>query len=237
MTVITLSRQIGSRGSEIAAEVARVLKLRLIDAGTINRAAQQAGVPPRALAELEHEGGQGLASSVLKALRTMPALSPGGEVSPAQAEAPSLTLPFVGLFSPTVSPLSASLEGYVRVVGLVVQGLAREGNVLVVGRGSQVLLRKHPAALHVQIVAPMPDRVKTVMVRYKLDKKAAENRVRASDRGRADYLRRYHGANWLDPTLYHLIINTGRIPVAAAVDLIVRANQAMMPPGGKISGG
>jgi hypothetical protein len=213
------------------------LNLRLIDAETINRAAQQAGVPQRALAELEHEGGQSLASRVLKALRTMPALSPGGEVSSAQAETPSLTLPFVGLFSPTVSPLSASLEGYVRVVGLVVQGLAKEGNVLVVGRGSQVLLRKHPGALHVQIVAPMPDRVKTVMVRYKLDKKMAESRVRANDRGRADYLRRYHGVNWLDPTLYHLVINTGHIPVAAAVDLIVRAYQAVMSADGKISGG
>jgi cytidylate kinase len=237
MTVITLSRQLGSHGREVADEVARVLNLRLIDAETINRAAQQAGVPQRALAELEHEGGQSLASRVLKALRTMPALSPGGEVSSAQAEAPSVTLPFVGLFSPTVSPLSASLESDVRVVGLVVQGLAKEGNVLVVGRGSQVLLKKHPGAFHVQIVAPMPDRVKTVMVRYKLDKKAAESRVRASDRGRADYLRRYHGVDWLDPTLYHLTINTGRIPVAAAVDLIVQASQAMMVPGGKTPGG
>src|SRR4030042_4900894 len=159
MTVITLSRQLGGRGREVADEVARALNLRLIDAEAINLAAQQAGVPERALAELEHEGGQSVAGRVLKALRTMPALSPGGEVSPAQAEAPSLTLPFVGLFSPTISPLSASLESYVRVVGLVVQGLAKEGDVLVVGRGSQVLLKKHPGVLHVQIVAPMSDRV------------------------------------------------------------------------------
>src|SRR4030043_494138 len=116
MTVITLSRQLGSHGREVADEVARALNLRLIDAETINRAAQQAGVPERALAEMEHEGHQNLASRVLNALRTMPALSPGGEMSPAQAEAPSLTLPFVGLFSPTVSPLSASVEGYVRLV-------------------------------------------------------------------------------------------------------------------------
>jgi cytidylate kinase len=83
----------------------------------------------------------------------------------------------------------------------------------------------------------MPNRVKTVMVLYKLDKKAAESRVRASDRGRADYLRRYHGANWLDPTLYHLVINTGRVPVATAVDLIVQAYRAVMPAGVKTSGG
>jgi len=237
MTVITLSRQLGSRGREVADEVARALNLRLVDAETINRAAQQAGVPQRALAELENESGQGLAGRVLKALRTMPALAPGGEVNPAPAEGPSLTLPFVGLFSPTVSPLSASLEGYVRIVGLVVHGLAQEGNVLIMGRGSQVLLKKQPGVLHVQIVAPMADRVKAVMVSYKLDKKVAQNRIRASDRGRADYLRRYHGVDWMEPTLYHLVVNTGRIPVPAAVDLIVRASQALMPPDDKTSGG
>ncbi len=237
MTVITLSRQLGSGGREIAGEVARALSLRLIDAETINRAAQQAGVPQRALAELEHEGGHSLAGRVLKALQTMPALAPGGEMGSAQAESPSVTLPFVGLFSPTVSPLSASLEGYVRVVGLVVKGLAKEGNVLVVGRGSQVLLKKHPGALHVQTVAPVPDRVKAVMVHYQLDKKAAESRVRASDRDRADYLRRYHGVNWMEPTLYHLIVNTGRIPLPAAVDLIVWAARSMASAGDKTSGG
>lgn len=237
MTVITLSRQLGCGGREIASAVARALNLRLIDAETINQAAQQAGVPQRALAELEHEGGQSLAGRVLKALETMPALVPGGEAGLAKAEPPNVTLPFVGLFSPTVSPLSASLEGYVRVVGLVVRGLAKEGNVLVVGRGSQVLLKKHPGALHVQIVAPVPDRVKAVMIRYQLDKKAAESRVRASDRERADYLRRYHGVNWMEPTLYHLIINTGRIPVPAAVDLIVRASQSMASVGDQVSGG
>jgi hypothetical protein len=51
--------------------------------------------------------------------------------------------------------------------------------------------------------------------------------VRASDRGRADYLRRYHGVDWLDPTLYHLVINTGWVSVATAVDLIVAAQQAL----------
>jgi hypothetical protein len=164
---------------------------------------------------------------VVKALQIMPSLSPGGDVGATYAESPGLALPFAGLFSPTAPPLSAPLEGYVRMVGLVIRGLAKEGNVLIVGRGGQVLLRKHPGAFHVQIVAPFAQRVRTVMVSEKLDKRAAESRVRANDRARADYLRRYHGVDWLDPTLYHLVINTGHVPVAAAVDLIVKAYQAV----------
>jgi len=224
MPLITLSRQIGCHGEEIAAGVAARLGLRLIDAETISRAALQAGVPSRALAEMEHEGERGLASQVLKALRTMPSptvpTEPGGRPS----EVPGVSLPFAGLFSPMAPPLSASLESQVRMVGLIIQGLAREGNVLVMGRGGQVLLRRQPRALHIQIVAPFLYRVKAVMLAERLNKRAAENRVRANDRARADYMRRYHGVDWLDPTLYHLVINRGCLSVQAAVDLVVTAH-------------
>jgi cytidylate kinase len=235
MTVITLSRQLGSSGEEIATEVAHTLGLRLIDAATINEAAQRAGVPRVALAEMEHEGERGLANQVLKALRTMPALGsgPSGPGLPASAEdtsqrgLTSITFPFIGLFSPTVPPISASLEGYVRMVGLVIRGLAHEGNVLILGRGGQVLLKNHPGALHIQTVAPRNYRVQVIAARYGLDARDSQNRVRASDRARSDYLRRYHDADWLDPTLYHLVINSGRVPVATAAELIIAAQFAL----------
>lgn len=238
MKVITFSRQLGSHGEDIAVRVARALDLRLIDAGTINQAAQRAGVPRVALAELEHEGERGLANQVLKALRTMPLLrstsssseSVADEREPTYWGFSSVTIPFTGLFSPTVPPISASLEGYVRMVGLVIRGLAHEGNVLILGRGGQVLLRDHPGALHVQTVAPFAHRVEEIMARHGLPRRDAQNRVRASDRARFDYLRRYHNADWLDPTLYHLVLNADRLTVATAIDLIVAAQKAVESP-------
>jgi hypothetical protein len=195
------------------------------------------------LAELEHEGERGLANQVLKALRTMPLLrstsssteSVAGEREPAYRSFTSVTIPFTGLFSPTVPPISASLEGYVRMVGLVIRGLAHEGNVLVLGRGGQVLLRTHPGALHVQTVAPFDHRVEEIMARHTLPKRAAQNRVRASDRARFDYLRRYHDADWLDSTLYHLVLNSDRLTVATATDLIIAAQRAIQQPVGAAS--
>jgi cytidylate kinase len=227
MTVITLSRQLGSHGEDIAIQVAQALDLRLIDAQVISQAAQRAGVPQMALAELEHEKGRGLANRVLAALRAMPSLTPTSESGPTAPHLSGLTIPFAGLFSPTVPPISASLEGYVQMVGLVIRGLAQEGNVLIVGRGGQILLKAHPAALHVQVVAPLAHRIKTLMSRKGYDQRAAQNRIRASDRARFDYVRRYHDADWLDPTLYHLVVNTGRVPVATAVEVIISAQQAL----------
>lgn len=227
MTIITLSRQLGSHGEEIATQVALAQNLRLIDAEAINLAAQKAGVPQIALAELEQDRERSLTNRVLNALQAMPNLSPLSETGSVYPDMPGVTIPFAGLFSTTVPPLSAWLEGYVRMVGLVVRGLAREGNVLLVGRGSQVLLRDHPGALHVQVVAPLAYRLDVVMKRYNLSKREAQSRIRASDRARSDYVRRYHDADWLDPTLYHLVINTAWISIPVAVDLIIETQQAL----------
>ena len=113
------------------------------------------------------------------------------------------------------------------MVDLVIRGLACEGNVLLLGRGGQVLLKDHPGALHIQTVAPLAYRVQMLMTRHALGKREAQNRVRASDRARFDYLRRYHDVDWLDPTLYHLVINTGCLPIDTAVKLIIDAQHAI----------
>ncbi len=60
MTIITLSRQIGSGGDELAVIVADHLRLRVIGRDIINQAARQAGVPEVALAEIDELGLLGL---------------------------------------------------------------------------------------------------------------------------------------------------------------------------------
>jgi hypothetical protein len=40
-------------------------------------------------------------------------------------------------------------------------------------------------------------------------------------------VRRYHDADWLDPTLYHLVINTGWMPLPIAVDLIIETQRVL----------
>lgn len=50
------------------------------------------------------------------------------------------------------------------------------------------------------------------MEREGLERREAIARVKASDQSRREYLRRYHRVEWLDPTLYDLVINTGKIP-------------------------
>jgi cytidylate kinase len=220
MAIVTLSRQMGAGGSDIAAGVAKALSLRIINREAIDRAAMEAGVPEIALHELGYEGRRGLIQRILDALKTSPAIPSGMETQRREALAP-LTRPPRGIFTPTMPLLSAAMEDYVRMVDMVLLNIATEGNVLIVGRGSQVVLREDPQALHVQIVAPLAQRKEKLMRIQGLTQAEATRRLLASDQARAEYLRRYHGVNWLDPQLYDIVLNTGRVSVNTAVQLVV----------------
>jgi len=226
MSVITVSRQMAADGGEIAAEVARNLGFRFVDREIIHRAAEEAGVPRIALQEIAYEGQRNIVERILQAVNTMPPVPRTAEAWRREAASPAAR-PFGGIFSPAVSPFAVTLTDYVRMVEMVIRDLAQEGNVVIVGRGGQVVLRDAPQALHVQIVAPFQHRVATLGEREGLEEREASSRLRASDRARTDYLRRYHRVDWMDPTLYDLVINTAKVSPPLAAELIVNTRREL----------
>jgi cytidylate kinase len=234
MAIVTLSRQLGAGGSEVAAGLAKALGLRVIDREAIDLAAMKAGVPEVALHELGYEGRRGLVQRILNALKTSPAIPSVMEMQRRDSLAP-LTMRG-GIFTPARPLLSAAMEDYVRMVGMVIKDIAGEGNVLIIGRASQMMLKGNPEALHVQVVAPLARRVEKRMRLEGLTKHEATKRILASDQARANYLRRYYGVNWLDPQLYDLVVNTGRISIQTAVQLVVLAQCQRVIPAVEVSG-
>jgi len=75
------------------------------------------------------------------------------------------------------------------------------------------------------IILSLITRLKFSGVRYK----PAAARIDASDRARAGYLRRSYDGRWDDPDLYDLILNTARLTVESAVDLLCLAAQQATP--------
>jgi len=220
MSVVTISRQMASYGCEIAAEVARILGFRFIDREIIHRAAEEAGVPKIALQEIAYEGQRNIVERILRAVNAMPPVPRTAEAWRREAATP-VAQPFGGIFSPAAPPFTVTLTDYVHMMEMVIRDLAQEGNVVMVGRGGQVVLRDTPQALHVQIVASFQHRVATLVQREGIEERESLARLRASDRARRDYLRRYHQIEWLDPILYDLVINTAKISSPLAAELIV----------------
>jgi cytidylate kinase len=217
--IITLSRQLGSGGDVIAARVAAAMGLALVDREYVYRAALAAGVPGNLLQKLMYEGHSSLAAEIMDSLGGRPS-----EVTTAPKQAPP---PLLGLYAPMLPPTAVSQEEAASAVGLVIKDIANRGSVLILGQGAQVWLRGYTGACHVQVVAPLELRIKRLAEREGLSSTVARRQVQNNDRARADYLARFHNARWLDPLLYHMIINTGPTPLEAAVSLIVHAAQAI----------
>jgi cytidylate kinase len=181
MAVITLSREMGTRGDDVARLVAGRLGLRLVGRELINRAAKEAGAPEVALAEIDELGLLG------------------------------------------VKPSAAALRLYREKVVAVIQELAAAGDVLLVGRGGQVILADQPGVLHVRIIAPLDTRLALVQARCRVPAEVAAARIEASDAAQTGFLKRHFGVRGDKAHLYDLVINRAHLDVTAAVDLVCLA--------------
>ncbi|MGC8839276.1 MAG: AAA family ATPase [Anaerolineae bacterium] len=232
MAVVTLSRQMGSGGEEIARRVAEALGLQVVDRTRLQQAAEEAGVPRVAFEELTYEGQRTLVEEMLRILQAMPAIPVAPQASRQEVIGP-FRLPFGGAFAspiPPVSSIAEAMERYLEIVGMVVRDLAAAGDILFLGQGGQAILRDHPGVLHVLVVADFQDRVAAVAEELELTHREAERRVRANDRARADFLRRHYHLDWLAPQNYHLVLNTSLLGREAAVQVVVAAARAVATP-------
>ncbi|HEX2978968.1 MAG TPA: cytidylate kinase-like family protein [Anaerolineaceae bacterium] len=186
MTCISISRQMGSLGCEVANQLGDILGYRVVWRDLINQAALRAQAPEMALATIDE----------------------------------------LDLFG-----MRPSLEmriAYCHAVEQVMYELAEQGNVVIVGRAGQVILKDRPDALRVRIIAPSQLRAERIARKENLPIAAAMNQIEASDRNRRKYLRLNYQVRWDDPELYDLIINTAHYSAEAAARLIVQALDALM---------
>ncbi len=97
------------------------------------------------------------------------------------------------------------------------------GQVVIVGRGGQVLLADRRDVLHVRVIAPLEERIAYVMQREGLDRGAAQARIQLKDRDRTHFLASEHHQNAQDAHLYDLVVNTGVLDLESVVDLLALA--------------
>ena len=105
--------------------------------------------------------------------------------------------------------------------------LARDGGVVIAGRGAPLLLKEIDHAMKVRIVAPLEVRVERMMAREGLDHRSATMRVKGHDKEQAARFDHLFGVDWTLPEHYDLVVNTGRGSLDTAAELIVQA--AKMP--------
>jgi cytidylate kinase len=205
MPVITVSRQYASGGGEVAQHVAERLDTILLDRQLIYEVAQRLGLPEDIVSEHD-ERGETLIDRLVNALRVS---------YPDASSPPDLIEPVGGFYD-------LSNRAYVQVTEQVIREAARSSSAVIVGRGSQFILRNHPHALHVHIYAPFDLRVQAVMAEQSLNRQEAERVVRDFDGARARYARHFYHADWQAPEHYHILIDAGTLGRELAIDMICK---------------
>ena len=117
-------------------------------------------------------------------------------------------------------PSTQACKAYCDAIQQVMTELAREGNVVIVGRAGQIVLRDYPGVLSIRIIAPYELRAQRTAARQGITLEAARSQVEASDNHRRAYLQRVYQAQWDDPMLYDLVLNTAKFTVQEAANII-----------------
>jgi len=192
----------GSGGSDVAARVARQLGWALLDNAVVDEVADRLGVSRSEVQSLE-ERVPSLAERIASSL----ALS-----------APELAVPVDD------APMMQTAE--TRIVGVtrrVMEEAVQEGNAVLVGRGAQALLSDRGDALHVFCYAPREFLIEYAIAHRGVERAHAAQAVDRMNKQREQYVKRHWGRDWRSFSNYHLCVDTGRLGIEGAADLVVQA--------------
>ncbi len=218
MTTITISRQTGSGGNEIARRVCEISGYRAFDKHMLAQAAAQSGFSEQEVIDYSEENYKvrGFLERLFNRSAPIATLRVWEEDT-------------AGIL--TAEDLKLSEAMALRLVQKAIHSAQRAGKLVIVGRGGQAVLKDVTDVLHVRIEAPLEDRIQRVKEELRKNRQSydssidlrreAQNWIVKRDEASADYLKRFYNIDWTDPTLYHMMINTGKLSLEHAAQAIV----------------
>lgn len=202
MAVITISRQFGAGGRTLGQMLAKKLGYNFAEDEIIQSIAEAANVSPTWVETVEKEA--------------------GGRLSRAMSRMVSQSL---------VNRILKDERGYLdeRIyldyLVVIVSQIGEEGNVVILGRGSQYILNDHPDAYHILLIDELENRIKFMMENYDLSRRRAETVVANEDKRRANLYKKLGKTDYDNASLYHLVLNMGRIDLQGAVAMVCRLSE------------
>jgi cytidylate kinase len=114
----------------------------------------------------------------------------------------------------------SSDDNIIRTISNVVKSFGEQGNTIIVGRASSVLLRHIPQTIHVKLVSPFEKRVERIKTRFNISEKEAAQQIKTVDERRARFMSFYDG-NKPDDELFDIVLNREFLKEKEIVSLII----------------
>ena len=198
--IVTIGRQFGSNGRNIGRAVAEKLGVNLYDKELLKLAAKNSGVCEELLQNLDEKPNKSFLYSVVMD-------------------------PYAFAYSYNNSDYTMNINQQAfQATFDTIKAIADKESCVIVGRCSDYILRDYPDVLNVFIYAPLEARIKTVMQRFpELTENKAKDQINKEDKARASYYNYYSSKKWGKMDSYHLCIDSSRMSIEDAADIIVRA--------------
>ncbi len=228
MAVVTLNGQLGGAAREVGQEVARKIGADYVDRLLLAEAAKRVGATVSALAEKEHEH-LSLANRLTRLVQTAFERSAytgsGGDPFFGPGVDALLMRPYPEGDEEQMATSSKEVDDnrFFQVISDMIKDLAEEGNVIIMGRGSNLVLKNFPEVLHVGVVAPVEFRIETTMQRDGTSREEAEKYIADEERSRISFFKKHFKAHPDDPILYHMMVNPGTLGIETSANVIVQA--------------
>lgn len=224
MPVITINGPVGSGPTEVGQLVGQLLSINYVDRLVFAEAAKLVGSPVGALIEKEQRVirfrdklGRFLQTmlerSAVAGVSGEPYFGRGIEMLPAET--------YIELAGdPSSSAQRVNDKAFIEATTAVVTDLAKAGDVVIIGRGANMMLADVPGVVHVGMWAPLDVRVQTAMDREHFNRQEAEKYVVELEQARVTFFRKFFKVNPYDPSLYHIMLNMGMMEPKAAAEVI-----------------
>jgi cytidylate kinase len=207
MSIITISREVGSGGNEVAHKLCEILGYRYFDKALMTEVAVKMGISEAEVIDYSEDSYK-LRSFIDNLFRRREPLATvtvkGTDTSGAMIQMTEIL----------------DEERALKLIQRTIERLRERDNIVIVGRGSQVILRDAPGVLHIRIVAPLEQRIGRIMMNLSLTRGEARDYIASKDKASEEYLHRFYGVDWNDPALYHLIVNMGKWSIDEATGII-----------------
>ena len=196
MAVITISKEFGTEGEKVAALVAEKLGYEYI--------------------------GKNLVADIAKELNISES-----EAATFHKTSQSRILRFVDRYTCSIVQKVVDREhgclddkNYYEVTKKLVENVYQAGNVIILGWGSQCLLKEKPNTLHVRLIKDNDLKIREIMQSQNLSHKAAKDFIYREEGDLKAYIKHYFNEDWKAAHLYDLIIDMGKISVEKAAGMI-----------------
>lgn len=196
MAIITISRQIGSMGDELAERLSQELGYRYFDKLLMTEIAVASGLSEAEVIDYNEDNYK--IKNFFEQLFNRK--TPLGKITVKEKDETGRTV---------ITTKTFDEENSLAFTQAVIKKLVDWDNVVIVGRGGQILLRNVPHTLHLRVIAPLEFRIENIMKKKGFSREDALKYISEKDRAAQEYLYRFYNVDWNDPELYHMVINMG----------------------------